>query len=167
MKLYQLGVVSLVMFAAAHGNHHDGRDKDHGVELDHHRPMVSHEVKEAMPADNSRHKEPKFKHTDRNDHKYLHNTNSETSKASNAESKDVASLWIKAIASTLLISLAPIFILYFIPLGDGDKTSYSPLPKSSHLQLVLPTLISPLSNLYCAFWRPSICNKPHVASSLL
>lgn len=98
---YWVVFILLFTFCSPHGHSHDG-------EHDHH-----HHNEEPASFKYSRAANEKF----RKPEEHLHSHSSQ-----NAETTlDLRNLWIHAMGSTLLISAAPFFILFLVPLNDTDK----------------------------------------------
>ncbi|KAG8248715.1 hypothetical protein J6590_033889 [Homalodisca vitripennis] len=102
-----LGILIFLIFfnfpylCGGHGHsHEDGHMSGHGHSHD-------HEIKEP----------PSFKYSKQANVKSQHSSDSESSN----ETRDVFSLWIEALGSTLLISAAPFFILFLVPLDNSKE----------------------------------------------
>uniref|UniRef100_A0A1B6ILE0 Uncharacterized protein n=1 Tax=Homalodisca liturata TaxID=320908 RepID=A0A1B6ILE0_9HEMI len=102
-----LGILIFLIFfnfpflCGGHGHsHEDGHMSGHGHSHD-------HEIKEP----------PSFKYSKQANVKSQHSSDSESSN----ETRDVFNLWIEALGSTLLISAAPFFILFLVPLDNSKE----------------------------------------------
>ena len=109
-----------------HGHSHDSHGS-HGHDHHHHEEPVepptfrySKEANEAAAAQ-FKNAGPKVKSTDHHDHSHHdHHHHEPKPTAPTSVKKSASDIWVSALGSTLLISLAPFFILFFIPLDNSE-----------------------------------------------
>ena len=100
-----------------HGHYHEGHDHHHHEEHDHHHHHEEEEPGCGCGGHN---------HDDSHDHHHGH-THEASSKRERSMSETI-DMWWQAIFATGLISAAPFFILFFVPL-ESNAESYQPLLK--------------------------------------
>jgi len=121
LKLLSLTLIAIVCFARlvdSHGHSHDGHDHHH-----HHEEEVNPGFKYSRQANEQIKKQES--HGGHSSHGHAHDEphhdhhHSEKPKAKEAPA-DMFDIWVHSIGSTLLISAAPFFILYFVPLDNTE-----------------------------------------------
>ncbi|CAO1413636.1 unnamed protein product [Diamesa serratosioi] len=119
-----LGCVCIVN---AHGHSHDGHD--HGAHGHSHGKEANPSFKYSRAA-NAQQQAPKKvveeKHHHHHDHDHAHDHHDDHDHHVHQEKvkdvkRDVFDMWLHSIGSTLLISAAPFFILYLVPLDNTEK----------------------------------------------
>ncbi|XP_031623211.1 protein catecholamines up [Contarinia nasturtii] len=116
-----IGAIILIVFlsfphlcsAHSHDDHHHHHHHDH----DHHHHEEPPSFKWSQEANAAY--EDHHHHHHHGEHDHTHN-HVHTEKATKSPENDMVSLWTHAIGSTLLISAAPFFLLYFINLDNTD-----------------------------------------------
>ncbi|XP_063721122.1 zinc transporter Slc39a7-like [Symsagittifera roscoffensis] len=106
---------------ADHGHHH--HDHDHGHHHDHDHGHHHHHDQDHKHHDHGHHHQDH----DHGHHNHDHGHREHGQQKHNSFKYD-QDLWIQALGSTALISAAPFFILFFIPLQSNDA-QYQPLLK--------------------------------------
>jgi len=118
LKYVVIALISILVFftfpmmCRAHGDHH--HDHHHHDDHDHHHEEHGHH-------------NPSFKYSREANEPHIHNAKEghdhhhHEKKPAVQPKQDIFYLWVHSIGSTLLISAAPFFLLYFIPLDNTEE----------------------------------------------